>query len=162
MKIKTGIGQDSHRFENDLSIKKLILGGIIFENHPGLSGNSDADVVLHSITNAVSGVTGINILGGIADEMCLKNGITDSREYLKEALKHLGGFIISNISISIEGKEPKINPKINEMKKSIAGILNINKDDVGITATSGEELTEFGRGNGIQVISIITIINKEI
>jgi len=161
MKIKTGIGQDSHRFENNQSVKKLILGGVEFENYPGLSGNSDADVVLHSITNAVSGVTGINILGKIADKMCLKNGIIDSREYLKEALKHLDGFIISNISISIEGKEPKINPKINEMKKSIADILNINKNDVGITATTGEELTEFGRGNGIQVISIITIINEE-
>jgi len=55
--MKVGIGQDSHRFDFDNKDKKLVLGGVVFEGHPPLDGNSDADVVLHSITNAVSGVT---------------------------------------------------------------------------------------------------------
>ena len=161
MKIKTGIGQDSHRFDFDNIENKLILGGVIFEGAPPLHGNSDADVVLHSITNAISGVTGKNILGDVADRMCFQDGIKDSKEYLKVALKDLNSCKISNVSISIECQKPQISPKIDEMKKRIAEMLKIDKQDAGITATSGEGLTEFGKGNGIRVISIVTVIDEE-
>jgi 2-C-methyl-D-erythritol 2,4-cyclodiphosphate synthase len=77
---KTGLGQDSHAF--DAKSKPLILGGIIFNHPQGLKGNSDADVILHSITNAISSITGVNILGTKADELC-QQGITDSAQYLK-------------------------------------------------------------------------------
>ena len=77
MKIKTGIGQDSHRFEPEGSSKSLMLGGVHIAGLPGLEGNSDADVVFHAICNAVSGINGINILGDISDTLC-KQGITDS------------------------------------------------------------------------------------
>ena len=153
--MKVGIGQDSHRFDFDNKEKKLILGGVIFENEPPLLGNSDADVVLHAITNAVSGVTSINILGKISDEMC-KNGITDSKEYLKEALKYLDSKIV-HISVSIEALSPKISPKVEEIRKSIANILGITENSVGITATTGEGLTEFGKGQGISCFAILTV-----
>lgn len=153
--MKVAIGQDSHRFDFDDKEKKLILGGILFENGVPLSGNSDADVVLHSITNAISGITCKNILGKIADDMC-QSGITNSEEYLNEALKYLNEKIV-HLSISIECKTPKITPKIEDMRKNIARILNVNENSIGITATTGEELTEFGKGNGISVFSIITV-----
>ena len=70
-------------------------------------------------------------------------------KYLKEKIIH--------VSISIECKIPKISPKIEEMRKNIARILNISDNSVGITATTGEELTECGKGNGIAVITIITV-----
>ena len=97
--MKVGIGQDSHRFDFENKNKKFVLGGVIFEGVTPLAGNSDADVVLHAITNAVSGVTCVNILGRVADEMCIKKGITDSSEYLKEALKHLVDVKIVHVSI---------------------------------------------------------------
>ena len=153
--MKVAIGQDSHRFDFESKNKNLVLGGIAFENATPTLGNSDADVVLHSITNAISGITCKNVLGKITDEMC-KNGITDSEEYVKEALKYLNEKII-HISISIECKTPKISPKIEEMRKNIARILNISENSVGITATTGEGLTEFGKGNGISVFSCITV-----
>ncbi len=121
-----------------------------------MKANSDGDVVLHAITNAISGITCVNILGKIADEMCNIRGIQNSEEYVKEALKYLKEEII-HISISIECKTPKISPKIEEMRKNIARILNINENCVGITATTGEELTEFGKGNGISVFACITV-----
>ena len=152
--MKCAIGQDSHRFDLENINKKLILGGIVFEGYPGLLGNSDADVVLHAITNAISGITCKNILGEVADKLC-KEGITDSQEYLKEALKYLSEKIV-HLSISIECKTPKITPKIEEMRKNIARILEIEENCVGITATTGEELTEVGKGNGISVICILT------
>lgn len=153
--MKVAIGQDSHRLDYNNSSKKLILGGIEFNEDFSIVGNSDGDVVLHAITNAVSGITCKNILGKVSDDMC-NNGIKDSEEYLKIALKYLEDKII-HISISIECKVPKISPKIEEMRKNIARILKINENCVGITATSGEGLTEFGKGNGISVFACITV-----
>ena len=153
--MKVAIGQDSHRFDFEDKEKKLILGGIVFENEPPCMANSDGDVVLHAITNAVSGITCKNILGKVADEMC-KSGIKNSEEYLKEALKYLKEKIV-HLSISIECQTPKIAPKRDEMAKNIARILDISEQSVGITATTGEGLTEFGKGNGVSVFACITV-----
>ncbi|MCR4436764.1 MAG: 2-C-methyl-D-erythritol 2,4-cyclodiphosphate synthase [Clostridiales bacterium] len=156
--MKVGIGQDSHRFDFSNKVKKLVLGGVVFEGHPPLDGNSDADVVLHSITNAISGVTCVNILGEVSDNLCLNHGITDSRVYLAEALKYLNDSKIVHLSISIECLTPKISPRIPEMRKSISQLLDLPENSIGITATTGEGLTQFGRGEGIQVFSCITVI----
>lgn len=153
--MKVAIGQDSHAFDFEDKNKKFILGGVVFEGETPLKGNSDADVVLHAITNAVSGITGKNILGKVADEMC-KSGIKDSKAYLQEALKYLDEKIV-HLSISIECKIPKIEPKREEMVKSIAEILNVSEKQIGITATTGEGLTEFGKGNGVSVFACITV-----
>ncbi|AEV67284.1 2-C-methyl-D-erythritol 2,4-cyclodiphosphate synthase [Acetivibrio clariflavus] len=152
-----GIGQDSHRFDFENTEKKLILGGVIFDDAPPLEGNSDADVILHSITNAISGVTCVNILGPVSDDLCLNKGIKDSKVYLKEALKHLNGRRILHLSISIECLIPKITPKIPEIRKSLSELLCIPENSIGITATTGEGLTSFGQGKGIQVFSCITV-----
>ena len=145
--MKVAIGQDSHRIDYTNTDKKLLLGGIEFDEKFSIIANSDGDVVLHSITNAISGITGKNILGKVSDEMC-KKGITNSEEYLKEALKYLNNRVI-HLSISIECQTPKISPKIEQMRKNISRILEIDENCIGITATSGEGLTEFGKGNGM-------------
>ncbi len=156
--MKVGIGQDSHRFDFENKSKKFVLGGVTVEGITPLAGNSDADVVLHAITNAVSGVTCVNILGRIADDMCMKKGIKDSAEYLKEALKYLVDVKIVHVSISIECSYPRITPLIPEMRKVIANLLSIPENSVGITATSGEGLTQFGQGQGIQAFCIVTAL----
>lgn len=153
--MKVAIGQDSHRIDRNNKEKKLLLGGIEFQENYSLSANSDGDVVLHAITNAISGITCQNILGKIADDMC-KKGIIDSEEYLKEALKYLKEKIV-HLSISIECLTPKISPKVQEMRKNIARILQIEENCVGITATTGEGLTEAGKGNGISVLVCLTV-----
>ncbi len=152
--MRAAIGQDSHRFEKEYG-KPLILGGVLFPEEQGLSANSDGDVVLHAITNAISGITCRNILGAVADEMC-RSGITNSAEYLREAMKSLEGRI-SHLSVSIECMHPKISPMIPTMRESIAGLLDIQPQQVGITATSGEGLTDCGRGLGISVLCILTV-----
>ena len=153
--MRVAIGQDSHRIDYENKNKKLLLAGIEFEEEFSLSANSDGDVVFHAITNAISGITCKNILGKVADDMC-KNGILDSKQYLKEALKYLEGRIV-HLSISIECKVPKISPKIEDMRRNIAQVLNIKESCIGITATTGEGLTESGKGNGISVFACITV-----
>ena len=155
MIIKTGLGQDSHRFEKTSS-KDLVLAGVKFDYPFGLNGNSDADVVFHSITNSISSITGKNILGDVADQLA-KKGKKDSSKYLQIALEDLGDWKINHIAVALECAKPKISNHVEAIKESIANICKINVSDVGITATSGEGLTSFGRGEGIQAITIITV-----
>ena len=157
----SAIGQDSHRFEPDGSQKPLILGGVAIPGAPGLAGNSDADVVLHAVTNAVSGVSGVNILGKVSDDLCINQGITDSRAYLEKALETLAadGWKLVHVSISIEAKRPHLSAHIPAIKRSLASILSLPEKSVGLTATTGEGLTEFGRGEGMQALAIVSAAN---
>ena len=157
MDIRVGIGQDSHKFEVG---KKCVLGGVEIPDCEGFSANSDGDVVIHAICIAIEQALGNTSFSIYSDDMC-KKGITDSKEYLKVAKKHLKdkGYRINNIGISIEAKKPKILPIEDAMKDMLSLILDINKDKVGISATTGEGLTSFGRGLGVQVFVIVSIIN---
>lgn len=154
-----GIGQDSHRFTKKK--KPLILGGILIRNEKGLEANSDGDVILHALFNALSQAIGGRSLGYYADTMC-KKGIKDSREYLKVILKKVddAGYRINNIGIMIEGKKPKLGSYERKIKENIAKLCSIAKNHVGIAITSGEELTAFGKGLGIQVFSVASVAKK--
>jgi 2-C-methyl-D-erythritol 2,4-cyclodiphosphate synthase len=156
MKIKTGLGLDSHRFVEGESDKPFVLGGLVFDDAPPLDGNSDADVILHALTDAISGVTGKTVIGKVADEMC-RDGITDSKEYLKVALAELGDWQIGHVSIALECLRPRIDPKVPALRESIANLLGVTIAEVCITATTGEGLTDCGRGMGIHASAVITV-----
>ena len=156
MTVRTGIGQDSHRFLPPESSKPCIIAGLIFDNVPGFMANSDGDVVFHAICNAITSVTGILILGAIADDLCLKDGITDSEVYLKEAMKTLGKQKVSHVAVTIEAKKPKFKERLLEMRENTARVMGLDVSQVGITATSGEGLTDFGCGDGVQCFCIVT------
>jgi 2-C-methyl-D-erythritol 2,4-cyclodiphosphate synthase len=160
MTVRTGIGQDSHRFMPPDSSKPCILAGVIFEEAPGFNANSDGDVVFHAICNAISSLTSILILGNIADDLCLKDGITDSEVYLREAMKTLGRQQITHVAVTIEGKKPKFKNRLLEMRANIARIMDLDISQVGITATSGEGLTDFGCGDGVQAFAIVTTVEN--
>lgn len=170
------IGQDSHRFvSHDTGLESLspwaaaqdaekashagrilMLGGVALPGEPPLEGNSDADVILHALTNAISGISGVNILGTIADRMCLEDGITDSSAYLRAALDTLGNRRLVHVSISVEARRPRLTPYIPQIRARIAELAGLAPEAVGITATSGEGLTGAGRGEGIVVFCAVT------
>ena len=156
----SAIGQDSHRFVSENEDKPLVLGGLTVKNENGLEGNSDADVLLHALTNAISGITCKPILGAMADELCLKHHITDSSAYLELALADLAdcGYELAHISFTIQAKKPKFLPIINPIRESISKKINLPIDHIMLTATSGENLTEMARGEGIEAFCIITAI----
>ena len=156
---RIGLGQDSHRFFDNG--KPLILGGVVLDGEMGLAANSDGDVIIHALCNAIEQALGGDSFSIYADKMC-KKGIVDSREYLKIARKHLeeAGYRIGNLGISIEAKRPKILPLAEEIRNSLARILAIEKSQIGINATSGEELTAFGRGEGIQSWAVIMLLKE--
>jgi 2-C-methyl-D-erythritol 2,4-cyclodiphosphate synthase len=160
--IRVGIGQDSHRFDNFSENESLILGGIKIDTDLKFQANSDGDVVLHSLCNALGSAIGLSSISTYADKMCLEEKIIDSRKYVEYIFQKVKekGYKIQNISISLEAKKPKLEKHFPEMKKSIANLLETEIENIGITATSGEELTAFGKGEGIQVFAIVCIIKK--
>lgn len=155
---KIGIGQDSHKFSNDKN-KKLVLGGFEIKNEIGFEANSDGDVILHALFNALSTAIGEKSLGFYADKMC-KDGITDSKKYLEFVLDKVKErhYKISNVAIMLEGKKPRIDQVIDKIKASLSKLLKIKKENIGIAATSGEELTDFGKGNGMQCFAAVTLV----
>lgn len=154
---RVGIGQDSHMFEK--GVKGLILGGVEFENESKLQANSDGDVILHAIFNALSQAIGDMSLGFYADEACEK-GVKDSKKYLEIILKKIKKekFKINSLGLMMECKVPKIDPIVGKLKKSLSQILDLPSAKIGITATSGEHMTIFGAGMGIQCFAIASLV----
>lgn len=156
MLIRTGLGQKSHRFLPPESTKPCTIGGIIFPDTPGFQSKSDGDVVFHALCNAITSITGAPILSDIAVKLCTRDGITDSEVYLKEAIKTLKTIKITHVAISLEAKRPHFQEQIPEMKKKIARTLGIQPNQIGITAISGDALTDYGCGDGVACNAIIT------
>ena len=161
--VKVGIGQDSHRIQDPAAGKALVLGGLKLAEAYALEGNSDSDVVLHAVTNAISGITGRPILGPVADKLC-KAGVTDSAAYLQRALEDLDGigYRLTHVSVTLECQRPKILPLHQAMTAKVAELLGLAPEDVGITATSGEGLTDFGKGLGVQAFACATAVKAEL
>ena len=153
---RVGIGQDSHKFAKK---KPLILGGVKVADEGGLEGNSDSDVILHSLCNALSSAIGGDSLSTWADNMC-KRGIKDSQKYVDYVFKKVKRqkYKVENISISVEAKKPYIElATAKKMKTAISNLLGISNGQVGITFTSGEGLTSFGHGLGIAAICLVLL-----
>ncbi len=156
---KVGLGQDSHKFSNK---KGLTLGILFFKNEKKLEANSDGDVVLHALFNAITQSIGKRSIGYYCDDLCLRLGIKDSKEYIKLALKLLKdeNYKINNVGIMIEAKKPYLEKYVDKMKHSLGTVLGISENKVGITITSGEELTPFGKGLGIQCFAIVSVVKN--
>ena len=162
---RIGIGQDSHMFEDEIQEAKrskkkecLILGGVKIQDMPKLEANSDGDVVLHAIFNAISQALGKKSIGFYADEQCEK-GIKDSKKYVETILKEMRkeGFEVNSLGLMMECKKPQIDKLSAKIKKSLSAILSLKTHRIGITATSGEDLTAFGKGLGIQCFAIVSL-----
>src|SRR3990172_4410310 len=129
-RVRVGIGQDSHRFLPADSTKPCVIGGVVFGETPGLAADSDGDVIFHAICNAITSLTGVPILGGIAMDLCHKDGITDSSVYLEKALRTLGKQKIEHVALALDGKKPHFQVKIETMRKKIAATMKIDISQV--------------------------------
>ena len=150
------IGQDSHRFGDPCGDCSIMLGGVSIPSDRPVIANSDGDVILHAVTNAISGYTGKIVLGGIADKLCLEDGIKDSSVFLKKAVEDIQGAKIIHCSVSVECLVPKLKPHLDRIRSKIAELLDLHVSSVGLTATTGEGLTSFGKGEGIQAFVILS------
>ena len=157
MKLKTGIGFDAHKFENN---RKLILGGIEIPFEMGLAGHSDADVVIHAIIDSLAGIALNKDIGNLFPDNDMAYKDIDSKILLEKTCKLIKekGYTISNIDTEIIAQKPKLASYIPKMRKTLSEIINLDIDDISIKATTTEKMGFTGRGEGIAAISTALII----
>ena len=159
MKIRTGFGYDVHQLHNGV---EFWLGGIKIDYHKGAVGHSDADVLIHAICDALLGAANLRDIGyHFSDKDPAYKGI-DSKILLKKVVKLVQekGYSIGNIDSTVALEAPKVNPRIEEMKKTLSKIMNIDLDDISIKATTSEKMSFVGKGNGIAAYASVLIISS--
>lgn len=155
--MRVGIGYDVHALVKDQS---LILGGVKIEHSLGLLGHSDADVLVHSIMDALLGAAGLGDIGKhFPDTDEQFKGISSLRllVLVKEKLE-FHGFRVNNIDAVIIAQAPKLAPYIEQMEENISKALNIDESLINVKATTTERLGFAGKEEGIAAESIVSII----
>ena len=157
--MKIGIGYDIHKL---VTGRKLILGGIDIPHEKGLLGHSDADGLLHAISDAMLGALSLGDIGQQFPDTDPKFKNADSSKLLTQvnALINKKGFKVSNIDSNIIAERPKMNDYIPMMKERIAKILNIDIDVIGIKARSNEELGPVGRCEAIVCQAVVLLVES--
>lgn len=157
--MRIGHGYDVHRLEIG---RKLILGGVEIPYDMGLLGHSDADVLLHAISDALLGAAALGDIGKHFPPSDAKYKNIDSRILLREVAKLLRekGFGILNIDSTILAEKPKMAPHILTMRENIAADLGIPLNAVSVKATTEERLGFTGKGEGIAAHAVCLIEEK--
>ena len=154
--IRIGQGVDIHPFDES---RPLILGGVTIPSDFGLAGHSDADAVLHALTDALLGATGSGDIGHHfpSDDARWKNA--DSSRFLAEAKRIVIEMDaeIANVDITIIAQQPKLAPYRDAMRGKIAELLDLPAGHVNIKATTTDHLGFIGRGEGICAMAIVLL-----
>lgn len=153
---RTGTGFDVHAFASD---RKLILGGVQIPHPMGLKGHSDADVLIHSVMDALLGACGLGDIGLYFPDTDDAFKDISSLELLTHVKGLIGtaGYKIGNIDVTVIAERPKISPYIKEIKTNIADVLEIDNSKINIKGTTTEKLGFCGREEGIAVNSVAAV-----
>ena len=157
--MRVGIGYDVHRLVEG---RKLILGGVEIEHEVGLLGHSDADVLLHAISDALLGAAALGDIGKhFPDKDPQYKGIS-SLILLKHVGRLLGehGYAVGNVDATIVAQAPKLAPHIDKMRANIADALGIEVGQVGVKATTTEGLGFAGTKEGMASYAVALLVKK--
>lgn len=151
--MRIGFGYDVHKLVKG---RKLILGGVSIKHNKGLLGHSDADVLLHSLCDALLGAAGLNDIGYYFPNNDPKYKNISSLVLLNNCYKLISKnkFKVQNIDITVILEEPKIKPYINKMKQNISEILKIKTSQIAIKSTTSEGLGFIGKKQGCAAYTI--------
>jgi 2-C-methyl-D-erythritol 2,4-cyclodiphosphate synthase len=146
--MRVGIGHDTHRLEAG---RPLILGGIKIDHPRGLAGHSDADVVLHALTDALLGAAGLGDIGDAYPDTDPRYRDCDSAMFLRETIDKLRakGYRIVNVDVTLFAQEPKLGPIKSRMREHLAELLSLEVDAVNVKAKTGEKVGHIGRAEAI-------------
>jgi 2-C-methyl-D-erythritol 2,4-cyclodiphosphate synthase len=154
--MRVGIGHDTHRLQQG---RPLLLGGVRIEHSRGLVGHSDADVVLHALTDALLGAAGLGDIGDAYPDNDPAWHGADSRVFLRETLSRLnrGGWKVVNVDVIVFAQEPKLGPVKAAIRANLAELLGLALDAVNVKAKTGEHVGHIGRAEAIacQVVVLI-------
>lgn len=154
--MRVGIGEDLHRLEDG---RTLVLGGVRIEGEVGLAGHSDADVLLHAITDAVLGAAGKGDLGAHFPSSDERWAGADSSLFLTEALRMVeeGGWVLANVDATVRAERPRLAAHLATMRERIAELAGVNVEQVNVKAKSGEGLDAIGRGEAIGATAVVLL-----
>lgn len=157
MEFKVGQGFDVHALVPD---RKLILGGVTIPYHLGLLGHSDADVLLHAMTDALLGAAGLGDIGHLFPDNEARWKDADSRSLLRAALAAVraAGWRVNNVDSTVIAQAPRIAPHVAAMRENIASDLGIAPDRVSVKGKTTERLGFAGRGEGIAAEAVVLLI----
>ena len=158
--MRIGQGYDVHKL---VSSRPLILGGVTIPHTLGLLGHSDADVLLHAITDALLGAAALGDIGLHFPDTDEAYRGADSLELLTVAYEKVRdkGYVLGNLDATILAQKPKLRPYIDEMRKNIAGALDVDIDQVNIKATTEEGLGFTGREEGIAAQAVVLLEERD-
>ena len=156
MNIRIGFGFDVHRLEDE---QPFFLGGIKIPHSKGAVGHSDADVLIHSICDAILGATNLRDIGFHFPDTDGKYKGIDSKILLKDvmALVRKEGYELSNVDATIALQVPKVNPYVPEMKSVLAQTMGVTPGQISIKATTTEKLSFVGREEGVSAYAVALI-----
>ncbi len=156
---RVGQGLDVHRLVEG---RKLILGGVEIPHDKGLLGHSDADALLHAVTDAVLGAAGLGDIGRLFPDTDPAHEGADSRVLLREAMRrvHEAGWEVVNVDATIIAQAPKIAPHAAAMVANLAADLQIDAGCVNVKGKTNEKLGHLGRGEGIATQAIALLARR--
>jgi 2-C-methyl-D-erythritol 2,4-cyclodiphosphate synthase len=156
---RVGLGHDTHRFG---SAKPLILGGVAVVHPQGLVGHSDADVLLHAITDALLGACGLGDIGEWFPDTDPQWAGVDSARLLEAAWAEVKqrGWQIANLDCTIHAERPKLSPVKQAIRQRIAEILELDADRVNVKAKTGEQVGPIGRQEAISADAVVLLIRQ--
>lgn len=156
MSVRVGIGEDLHRVDDG---RTLVLGGVIIEEGPGLIGHSDADVLLHAITDAVLGAAALGDIGHYFPPSDPRYAHADSADFLRKALElaRAEGWEVANIDSTVRTERPKLAPYIQHIRERIAEIVGIEAGVVSVKAKTAEGLDAIGRGEAMSATAAVLL-----
>jgi 2-C-methyl-D-erythritol 2,4-cyclodiphosphate synthase len=154
-----GLGYDSHRFVQG---RPLILGGVRIESDRGLSGYSDADAVLHAITDAILGAIGAGDIGEQFPDSDERWRDADSSQFVRHAINLAAdkGYVVANCDVTVIAQQPRLSAYKDAMRRSIAGLLGVLPDAVAVKAKTNEGMGWIGLGEGLAAIAAV-MLEKE-
>lgn len=157
--LRIGNGIDFHRLEVNPE-RPFILGGYIIPTELALVGHSDADILIHAISDALLGALSLGDIGQYFPDTdpTLKN--MDSRDILRKVVSMVNekNYRIENIDSTILCERPKISPHREEIRKSLAGFLHLDPDAISVKATTTEKMGALGRKEGVGVFSTVLLV----
>ena len=154
-----GMGYDVHQLVEN---RKLIIGGVYIPYEKGLLGHSDADVLLHAISDALLGAAALGDIGKHFPDTDPRYKGADSLKLLEEVGNLLAakGYVVGNVDATIVAQKPKMLPHIPQMRENIARVLCVDIDQINVKATTEEHLGFTGSGQGISSYAVAGIEPK--
>lgn len=151
-----GMGYDVHQLVEN---RKLIIGGVDIPYEKGLLGHSDADVLLHAISDALLGAAALGDIGKHFPDTDPRYKGADSLKLLEEVGNLLAekGYVVGNVDATIVAQKPKMLPHIHQMRENIARVLRVDIDQINVKATTEEHLGFTGTGQGISSYAVAGI-----